>query len=111
LLAEKITFYCSALEALLSTSQAELSHQIAERVALISSQNVDERTEIYWLLKECYNFRSKYVHGSPLRDIGEEKIAKLTIKLDEAARRCFEKVMSDHELAQAVTDKEQLLDA
>jgi hypothetical protein len=31
---EKITFYCSALEALFSTSQFELSHQVAERVAV-----------------------------------------------------------------------------
>ena len=51
LLAEKITFYCSALEALLSTSQAELSHQIAERVALIST------------------------HGDRLRIIGSSKSA------------------------------------
>ncbi len=37
--AEKIAFYCSGLEALLSTSTSELTHQIAERVALISSRD------------------------------------------------------------------------
>jgi hypothetical protein len=36
---EKITFYCSALEALFSTSHFELSHQIAERVAVTGASS------------------------------------------------------------------------
>lgn len=111
LLAEKIAFYCAGLEALLSTSQAELSHQIGERVALISSQKTEERMEIYRLLKECYGFRSKYIHGSALRDIGEDKIEELSVKLDETVRRCFEQVLTVLELAEAVAGKEELLDA
>ena len=59
----KIAFYCSAIEALLSTSQAELSHQIAERVSVLTKDN-GSRIETYRFMKKCYGLRSKYIHGA-----------------------------------------------
>jgi len=107
LLSEKITFYCSALEALLSTSQAELAHQISERVALISATTVDERMLIYRSVKECYSFRSKYIHGSVLK--GEtDKIQIMSKNLDEIVRKCIDAAFSKKRLAAAINDENTL---
>lgn len=51
------------------------------------------------------------MHGSPLREMSEETIGELSLKLDDAVRFCFEKVLNDHELSEAVTSKEDILDA
>jgi Apea-like HEPN len=108
LFSEKITFYCSALEALLATQQAELSHQIAERVALISSVDPEQRMQNYRFLKECYSFRSKYIHGSPISDIGDGKMAEMSTKLDAAVRDAVEAVFNDEALAAALSDQTAL---
>jgi hypothetical protein len=100
-LSEKITFYCSALEALLSTSQAELSHQIAERAALITSENLDERVETYGLVKNGYSYRSKYIHGSVLKD-SVEKIQAMARKLDGIVRKCLMTAINDSMLSAAI---------
>ena len=107
-LSEKITFYCSAMEALLSTSQAELAHQISERVALISSADPQQRMESYRFLKECYSFRSKYIHGSPLKDIGEDRIAEMSRRLDTVVRRAVEVIFKDETISGALTDENAL---
>jgi hypothetical protein len=105
LFSEKITFYCSALEALFATQQAELSHQITERVALISSPDPEQRMQKYRFLKECYSFRSKYIHGSPLSDIGDVKMAEMSTKLDAAVRDAVEAMSKDEKLSSALSDQ------
>src|SRR5262249_17835816 len=50
--AEKVAFYCTALESLFSTSTSELTHQIAERVAVVTSQNAASRSDQYWFVKK-----------------------------------------------------------
>lgn len=107
-LSEKITFYCSALEALFSTSQAELAHQIAERVALILASDAEERIKIYRFLKECYSFRSKYIHGSPLTDIAGSRIAEISTLLDSTVRDAVEVILKDKELSSALTSETSL---
>jgi hypothetical protein len=107
-LSEKITFYCSALEALFSTSQAELAHQIAERVALISSLDAQARMQKYRFLKDCYSFRSKYIHGSPLKDLKEAEIAERSTRLDAAVRDAVEVALKDQTLGMALGDETAL---
>jgi Apea-like HEPN len=92
---EKIAFYCSALEALFSTSQFELSHQIAERVAVMTGgSNKSDRLPTYRFVKECYSFRSKYVHGAPLKAADELKLEAMSEKLD---------VLATHQIDQPIT--------
>jgi len=105
---EKIAFYCSALEALFSTQQAELAHQIAERVALISSSDPQQRMRKYSFLKDCYSFRSKYVHGSPLGDIGNTRMAETSVQLDELVRSAIEAAFKDEALSAALKEQSAL---
>ncbi len=53
------------IEAALSTSSQELTHQLAERVALVVERDPEERYKKYKLIKELYNkTRGKLIHGA-----------------------------------------------
>lgn len=54
----KILMYCSALEALVFTSTTELSHRVAERIAVLLGTNKGEKNEIYSNVKFGYDTRS-----------------------------------------------------
>ncbi len=60
----KITFYISALEALLSNSNSELKMQVADRSARILGSDYDTRIRIFDIVGIAYSFRSNYIHGS-----------------------------------------------
>jgi hypothetical protein len=98
---EKITFYCSALEALSSTSQFELSHQVAQRVAVTGTRSRSDRLPTYRFVKDCYSFRSKYIHGAPLKASDEMKLEGMCTKLDALVRQSFQKVFSGRDLSQS----------
>ncbi len=82
----KVLMYITAMEALVSTSTAELSHQVAERVALLIGKNAEERMCIYNNIKKGYNVRSKAAHGEPQKGT-EQVIADLLLQLDDYMRR------------------------
>lgn len=54
----------TTIEAALSTDKLEITHQIAERVAMVVERDPEERYEKYELMKKLYANRSKLVHGS-----------------------------------------------
>ena len=82
----KVLMYITAMEALVSTSTAELSHQVAERVAILIGANVVERQTIYHDIKKGYNVRSKAAHGEPLKGT-EQEVSDLLVILDDYLRR------------------------
>jgi len=82
----KVLMYITAMEALVSTSTAELSHQVAERVAILLSADVDERLNIYNEIKKGYGVRSKAAHGEPLKGT-EQDVKDLLTRLDDYMRR------------------------
>lgn len=82
----KVLMYITAMEALVSTSTTELSHQVAERVAILIGTNVAERQIIYHDIKKGYNIRSKAAHGEPLKGT-EQEVADLLVILDDYLRR------------------------
>ncbi len=53
----------SALECLLSTKNMEITHTLAERVALILKESPSDRLSKYNEVKKIYGYRSKLVHG------------------------------------------------
>ena len=53
-----------ALEAILSTGRDEITHKIAERVAMILETDSKKRNETYEMVKKFYGTRSKLVHGA-----------------------------------------------
>lgn len=46
-LGQRIALFCTAMESLFATSSAEMSHQLAERMAIFLSDEPDERKRIY----------------------------------------------------------------
>jgi hypothetical protein len=91
----KIAQYCSGLEALMSTSQQELSHQVSERVAAALHPPGDERIVVYKLVKQAYGFRSKAVHGATFKP---NEVAQLTLTsegIDEVCRAIFGAYIQD----------------
>ena len=92
----KISMYCTCLEALFTTSNHELRHQLSERVALFLDQNPVKRKEIYSMMKTVYDVRSAVVHG------GEVKVqykGMTTLDLsqycDEIVRQVFRKLFME----------------
>lgn len=82
----KILMYCSAMEALVANSTTELSHRVAERVAVLIGNNQEERCNVYSNVKLGYDTRSKVAHGDFIKK-NEEIIRETSVKLDEYLRQ------------------------
>lgn len=92
----KIAMYCTCLEALFTTSNHELRHQLSERVALFLGQDPVERREIYSMMKTVYDVRSAVVHGGEVKDRYKALTpSDISNKCDEIVRRVFRKVYSE----------------
>lgn len=84
--AMKVLLYCSALEALVSTSTTELSHRVAERIATLLGNDKEERCEIYNNVKTGYDVRSKVAHGDLVKK-DREQIERISTIIDEYLRK------------------------
>ena len=91
----KITNYCTAFETLFSTSQAELAHQLSERISFFLASDSDERMLIYRKIKEAYSLRSKVVHGSTIPNSTINKLYEVTLNCDHFARELIKLVMTN----------------
>lgn len=87
--AMKIAFYCSALEALVSTSQQELSHQVSERVAALLVGPGQKRIKLYKRVKKAYGFRSKTVHGASFKKGEIESLRDCSSDVDSICRALY----------------------
>ncbi len=85
----KILMYVTAMEALVSTSTVELSHQVSERIAILLGKDKDSRQSIYADIKTAYGYRSKAAHGETLKGTEQEMTAFLT-KIDEYMRQLMQ---------------------
>lgn len=74
----KILMYVTAMEALVSTTTSELSHQVAERIAQMLTSDKDVRVEVYSKIKKAYGYRSKAAHGESLKGTEQDMGAFLT---------------------------------
>lgn len=96
-IAIKIAHYCTAFETLFATSQAELAHQLSERIACFLNSNVEDRLSTYRQIKNAYALRSKVVHGSALRDSKLEEALSTSANCDSIARQLFHRILTDSE--------------
>jgi len=69
----------NALEALISTTSQEITHILAERIALLTETSPLKRREVYDKVKELYKVRSKIVHGSVFMKKGRQTTESLVI--------------------------------
>ncbi|QSX19980.1 HEPN domain-containing protein [Priestia megaterium] len=93
----KITAYVAALEALLSTSHNEVTHQISERVAKIMGGDLETRMANYNFIKRVYGLRSDYVHGSGIGNKTLMKMYELSPRLDSLVREFFTVLFEKHQ--------------
>lgn len=85
----KILLYCSAMEALVANSTTELSHRVAERIAILIGNSQEERCEIYSNVKNGYDTRSKVAHGDFLKK-DEIMIQQYSMILDNYLRQLLQ---------------------
>ena len=88
--AMKIAQYCSALEALVSSSSSELTHQVAERVACLLESPGKTRLDRFKKIKDAYGFRSRAVHGSSFKVKVFDELRQISTDIDEVCRKIAE---------------------
>ena len=84
----KIAYAVMGLEALyLKAKEEELSHRLAQRVAKLLSFREEKPIKIYNLVKEAYDIRSSFVHGSPLQNKKPQEVKKILDSIIEYLRK------------------------
>lgn len=82
----KLLMYITAMEALVSTSTVELSHQVSERIAVLLGNDKDERIGVYMNVKRAYGFRSRAAHGESLEGT-EKELTDFLVIIDNYLRQ------------------------
>lgn len=106
----RIVHYCTCFECLFGTDSAELSHKLAERVAVFLGTSATERSELYRKIKRAYSIRSKVVHGAGVKgDLAELKV--ISSDCDDILRRILLRNISDPEARALFKGTAEELDA
>ena len=74
---EKLTFSIMGLEALFLSGNNELSYQLRVKAAKLLGYLNEPPEEVLTNIKKAYNIRSKYLHGSVLRETKNEEASQL----------------------------------
>lgn len=98
----KIAHYCTGLEAMVSSSQTELSHQVAERVSCLLHRLGGDRLSTFQLVKRAYGIRSKAVHGASFKEKEEEQLRDVSVKIDGICRSIARKYLEEKRFKIAV---------
>jgi hypothetical protein len=99
---DKLVHYCSALEALFATGRGELVHLLAERTAVVSSNDADQRHLNYQQVRDAYKLRSAYTHGEVISRKKADAVADMSKALDAIVRTCINRILSDRDLYDAM---------
>lgn len=101
----RLSLYVTSLEALLSTTQSELSHTLSERVALyLQSPQIDSLLNTYKKMKQCYSMRSKGLHGDTIRKEQQAELQELCVFLDDTCRNLATRLDEDEEFLKIISD-------
>jgi len=106
-LALRIAEYCTALECLFSSDNAELSHKLSERVAFFIGTSPQERSETYRMVKEAYAIRSKVYHGDFISDQNKIRLPSISTWLDDCLRKIILKVFSAESIHSIFSGKKE----
>jgi len=93
----KIAYYMAVFESLFTTEQSEITMRMSYRVAFYIGENLEECREIFKLIYESYNIRSRFLHGQKFSSDSDIEITKLSDKsekLDGILRRIFIKIIN-----------------
>lgn len=98
----KIANYCSLFETFLSTTNVELSHQMAERAAFYLRTDPADRLDLYKKCKKAYGVRSQVVHGAKISAKTISNLVELSEHCDEVARQLIIKYLFDKKFSEAI---------
>ena len=104
-LPEKVAYFCTCFESLVSTSPSELAHQVAERVASLIGKTPAEALDVYRDLKRAYDTRSKLVHGGQLTG-QDDRYRTDSTNCDSYARRLLQVLILNSEMKAAIDQEE-----
>ena len=91
----KISLYMCMYEALFYGSNAnEITHQIAERVALYAVNPRFMRKGVYMQIKEAYQVRSTYFHGNSFKSYKKD-LSEISFNLDNLTRDIMTRVIME----------------
>ncbi len=94
----RISLYMSVMECLFANGErSEINFKISLRAAYYLTNDLDERIEIQDCLSNGYGIRSSFFHGIDIRKkeknkYSEEKLAELSVSIDNILRRVFRKI-------------------
>ena len=108
-LPEKVAYYCTCFESLVSTSPSELAHQVAERVATLIGKDAPEALKVYRNLKRAYDTRSKLVHGGRLT-ASRDRYLTDSRNCDRHLRSLLHLLLTNQGLREAVEQSPQKVD-
>ena len=94
----KVAHYISAFEALFSTSSAELSHKLSERVAFFLGKYGFNKKKVYSDIRDAYDVRSKLVHGDSLSSNKIKKITEISSNCDGYIRHIMQLLFRENEI-------------
>jgi hypothetical protein len=101
----KIAFYTNILECLLIDQvSSELSFRLQLYTASFIGENKDEKELIRTNVNLAYNVRSKFFHGSGLKET-VEKLQTLSLQMDNIIRRIMIKAINNHDI---INDNKEL---
>lgn len=75
-----------AMEALLSTQESEITHQLAERTAVLLGSDEEPPITLYRAVKRLYDTRSNIVHGRGMSKDDQRRLAKRARKKQTSKR-------------------------
>lgn len=87
----KISFYIGTLETLFTTDNGEVTHKVSERLSFYL-QNEFDKLETYKFIKQCYNIRSKFMHGQIFSE-NTEILSQYSEKIDNILRVLLNKII------------------
>lgn len=100
-LSVKIAHYMTCLEVLFSTDSSEISHKLAERIALFLENRFEERKQLFNRVKRLYSARSRVVHGDVFTEKKTKSLGDLSKDADDLLRRVLRRILaSDYLCAQ-----------
>lgn len=85
------------LEALFGTSQ-EVAHRLSLRLAFFLEGRTGDRKQRYDTARDCYKWRSRLVHGVPLRKLKGDESAHLLLESERMLRSSMNRILLEPDL-------------
>lgn len=100
------------LEALFGTD-IEIAHRISERISFFISGSKSDVEKNYSLVKKCYGWRSKVVHGMKLHKLKQDEAEKILYDTETFVRLSLNKILHDKTIIELFDSKgrEKYLDS